>query len=676
VAGALNLADACALVAARARLMQAMPPGGAMVSVRASEADVLPLLEGHERTVSVAAVNGPESVVISGDRDTVLGIARQLRSLGHKTKRLRVSHAFHSPHMDDALEDLTQVAAGLSFTPPTIPVVSNVTGAIAAFDDLRDPRYWARQVRRAVRFHDGLRRLRDAGVTTYVEVGPGAVLTPLAHDSLAGTGSPLVVPALRADRDEPDTVTSALALAHLHGVPIDWRTLLGGGARAHVDLPTYPFQRRRYWLDAGTASDPASATLESGFWDAVERADSTDLAAALQLDTGQVSSLDAVLPALATWRRQRFWRYRVVRTRTSDGSTARRLVRAAVRGPGRGWVPRGTVLVTGGTEGLGAHAARWLARHGADHVVLTATDVADTTAADALVAELAGFGTRATVVVGDTADGDVLADMIAAGDEADPLTAVVHAAGADATAVANLDEATRGLDLDAFVVFTPLPQEFDAFAAEPGHEWRSPDVDPVKVEDLIARRHADRLPALAVAWGPWRTDAVPAGALRSLAPGLAMSVLDEATTDHDPFLVVVDVDWERVAAGGGHLSGQSSFFHDVPEIAQGRATVGPDDAPRLLERLADADDTTAEEILVEVLRSHAAAVLGHTSTEGIGLDSSLLDLGFSSFTALELSNRLNESTGIQVPSVAVFDHPTLSALARYLRTELTTAAAR
>jgi acyl transferase domain-containing protein/acyl carrier protein len=248
VAGVFSLADASRLVAARARLMQALPEGGAMVAVQAEEDEVAALLAGHEGEVSVAAVNGPASVVISGAEDAVLAIAGELAALGRKTHRLRVSHAFHSPLMEPMLAEFREIAASLSYAAPRIPVVSNVTGRVAGPGELEDPEYWVRHVRQAVRFADGVKAAVDAGARVLVEAGPDSVLTAMAQQVLAEADQVVAVPVARKDRDEARVLVEALARLHVRGVAVDWSRYVGAGRR--VDLPTYAFDHQRYWLRA------------------------------------------------------------------------------------------------------------------------------------------------------------------------------------------------------------------------------------------------------------------------------------------------------------------------------------------------------------------------------------------------------------------------------------------
>ncbi|MEU4618335.1 type I polyketide synthase, partial [Streptomyces umbrinus] len=175
LAGVFSLPDACALVAARARLMGALPTGGAMIAVRATEHEVAAVIEGLEQ-VAIAAVNGPHAVVISGEETAVLQAAAHFPH----TRRLRVSHAFHSPQMEPMLAAFRKVAEQITFHPPVIPLVSNLTGTLADPNDLCTPDYWVRHVRETVRFNDGMQALRAEGVTTFLEIGPDATLTPLA----------------------------------------------------------------------------------------------------------------------------------------------------------------------------------------------------------------------------------------------------------------------------------------------------------------------------------------------------------------------------------------------------------------------------------------------------------------------------------------------------------------
>ncbi|WP_055520132.1 type I polyketide synthase, partial [Streptomyces ossamyceticus] len=295
VAGVLDLDDAAALVAARGRLMQALPAGGAMVALHATEDEVLAALADFEgphgdadpdgrvtaastqdprptatgsgdapsppsiasadasRPVAIASVNGPRSVVISGVRDAVLAVAAGFEARGRRTVRLRVGHAFHSPLVEPMLDDFRRAAEKVTFRPPRIPVVSAVTGRLAGAEELCSPEYWVRHARLPVRFADTVRWLGDNGVSAFLEVGPHPALTTAAEDCLPGPENgttPLFTAATRACEPEPETLLSAVARLHVRGAPVEWPTVFEGAGARRVELPTYAFQRQRYWLDA------------------------------------------------------------------------------------------------------------------------------------------------------------------------------------------------------------------------------------------------------------------------------------------------------------------------------------------------------------------------------------------------------------------------------------------
>ena len=254
VSGVLSLPDAAELVAARGRLMQALPSGGAMVALTVSAEELAPLLAARAGEVCLAAVNGPASTVVSGSEAAVLEIAAHWEGNGRKATRLRVSHAFHSAHMDGMLADFRRVAERLDFGPPRIPIVSNVTGAVATAERLRSPAYWVDQVRGTVRFLDGIGWLERAGVTAYLELGPDGALTSLGQDCLTErSDGALLVPLLRREQSEEASLTAALAQLHVHGIVVDWTRRFDPADCGAAELPTYPFQRRRYWLDATPA---------------------------------------------------------------------------------------------------------------------------------------------------------------------------------------------------------------------------------------------------------------------------------------------------------------------------------------------------------------------------------------------------------------------------------------
>ncbi|MDT5011959.1 MAG: 4-hydroxyphenylalkanoate synthase, partial [Mycobacterium sp.] len=211
------------------------------------------LVEGAD----IAAVNAEDSVVVSGAEDAVAAVAEQLRSRGRRVHRLAVSHAFHSSLMEPMLEELSIVARGLGIAKPSIPIVSTVTGE-AADDGFGTAEYWAQNIRQTVRFADGVRQLNALGVTRFIEVGPASGLT-VSVEKIAPDAVPVTT--LAKDTDEPRALMTGLTEAFASGVGVDWRAVCGSGGL--VDLPTYAFERRRFWLSAerGGASDPAGLGL-------------------------------------------------------------------------------------------------------------------------------------------------------------------------------------------------------------------------------------------------------------------------------------------------------------------------------------------------------------------------------------------------------------------------------
>ncbi|MFI8875735.1 type I polyketide synthase [Streptomyces sp. NPDC055243] len=289
VAGVLSLADACTLVAARGRLMDALPPGGAMASVQADESEVTAYLADRAdpargvdgaQGLDIAAVNG-RSVVVSGDEAAVREAIAHWRAQGRESSRLRVSHAFHSTHMEPMLDAFGLVAQGITYSPPTLPLVTAVAGRPATTEEICSPRYWVDHVRRPVRFADSVRYLREQGATHFVELGPDSVLTGLARDCLAGRPvatadaawparattsgggtdcpAPLTVPTLRGPWPEAAALSATVAALHAHGVDVDWHAVFAGRGARPTALPTYAFQRERYWLEADAAASPTEA---------------------------------------------------------------------------------------------------------------------------------------------------------------------------------------------------------------------------------------------------------------------------------------------------------------------------------------------------------------------------------------------------------------------------------
>jgi acyl transferase domain-containing protein/acyl carrier protein len=850
----LSLEDACTLVAARGRLMGALPKGGAMVAVQASEEEARERLASVQN-VALAAVNGPFSVVFSGDEQEVSSLAAEWAERGRKTSRLRVSHAFHSHRMDGMLEELAQLAAKLSFAEPQITVVSNLTGEPLSREQAADGRYWAEHARHTVRFADGIRWIADRGVRSFLELGPDGVLSAMCIGCLAGQSTPdgkatdassqpeeyeiTAVPALRGERPEARALLSALGEQWVGGVTVDWTALFDPHTR-FVKLPTYAFQRRHYWLDSPPFLDRGltgvdswryqihwkplmwkTAPTLSGTWLVVlpESLDgdpwSIKLIDALQQHGANVQSLcidparsqgehlvqrlreqadagsgdealEGIVSLLAlqeechaanscvpdglvgnvaltqmlgdanvsaplwlltrgamkigpsdrscspvqaqTWglgrvigleHPQRFGGLIDLPETLEERSTSllagvladsghedqlairdsgvfvRRLGR-----PRRGaatvgtWTPpAGTILITGGTGGLGGHAARWLAGAGAEHLLLLSRRGLDAPGAEELQTELSDLGAQVTIAACDIADRTQVASAIDSVPGDQPLSAVVHAAGASSTCAIesltashlqaalsakaqgalHLDALTQDLDLSAFVMFSSIAGTLGP-ALEAPYAAANASIDA-----LAAQRRARGLVATSVAWGPWDGEGMAANqevreavqrlGLECMDPRLAIEALQGALLDEETFVVVADMRWETYAPIFT-FARPRPLIEDLPEVRAVLHEDGGDSKESidngLLQRLREASPQQRPKMVLELVRSEAAHVLGHSSLDEVDSRRTFKELGFDSLTALELRNRLSLATSLRLPPTVVFNYPTSVELAEHL----------
>ncbi|BBC29262.1 Polyketide synthase [Streptomyces graminofaciens] len=1093
VAGLWSLTDACRVVAARGLLMSELPEGGAMLSVAAPEHEIAPLLPDR---AEIAAVNGPTSVVVSGDATAVTETADLCARQGWKTKRLRVGHAFHSAHMDPILEPFRQVLESVKYHEPHTPLTSTATGERVSPADLRSPDHWTRQVRDRVRFQEAIRRLAADGVTRFVGIGPDTTAMAMTQDCLpdptdaaaGATGdarkAPLAVSLMRPGHPEPTAALTALAELFVRGTTMNWAALFSASGARRVDLPTYSFQRERYWLEASHPRDVTRAGLlgaehpllgavvtdpESGGVTLTGRlslaeqpwladhaiAGTTILPAAAfvelvvragdEVECGEVEELtlhaplvlpssggaqvqvrvgasdesgrrlvgvyaraesaaadgwtrhasgtlaatasapedvealtqwpprDAVsLPSVsevyddftgrgyaygpvfqglrAAWRRgdevfaevalpegaaseaaeyglhpalldaalqsmtflpddafrtatpalpftlsgvtlrtagASALRVRVRRTgedtvtvqvydptgapvasidalvtrpvpveqlaagqgmrdclftvewspvsadggvpekqwtvladpasgedtetdvafvRCPAGPDARTvtatalawiqawlddpvresarlvfvtrgavatdsddaptcleqagvwgLVRSAAREhpgrfalvdldtdlpaddetwttlaarvaseselalrDGRALVPRltravavsegrglgdlagRTVLITGGTGGLGSLVARHVVAAGAGHVLLAGRRGPDAPGVAELTLELAQLGARVSVVACDVGERDAVAELLASVPAEFPLTAVIHTAGvvddgvvtsltsgqldavfgAKADAAWHLHELTRDMDLSAFVLFSSLSGVMGA-AGQANYAAANATLDA-----LAAHRRAQGLPAVSLAWGLWERTSGMTGHLaqtdfarmtragvRPLSSEQGLALLDAAVGMAEALVVPARLDAAAARAADG----------EVPPVLRGLAGGGvrrplsratataagaaPGDQG-LATRLTSLSEADQYELLLDLVRTHLAAVLGHTRSTTLDAGRAFKDLGVDSLTAVELRNRLNTATGLRLPATLVFDHPSAGSLAAFLRTEL------
>ncbi|MFH8760718.1 SDR family NAD(P)-dependent oxidoreductase, partial [Streptomyces atroolivaceus] len=380
------------------------------------------------------------------------------------------------------------------------------------------------------------------------------------------------------------------------------------------------------------------------------------------------------------------------------GLLARRLRRAplAVTVDGVGWTPRGTALVTGGTGALGAHVARWLARSGVEHLVLTSRRGRQAPEAAALEAELTGLGAMVTIAACDVADRgalDALLGELAA--DGVRVTSVLHTAGVaqssrieetqahDVTAISagkadgarHLDEAFADTELDAFVLFSSTAGVWGG-AGQGAYGAANAYLDA-----LAERRRSRGAVATSVAWGPWSEGGMAAQGdaeahlrrrgVRALAPDTALTLLRHAIDQRVTCLTVADVEWEKFALSYTSTR-PSTLLSDIPEALRAQTPAEPseDGADELARRLSGLSGAERQQALTELVRTHAAAVLGHTGVAGIEADKPFRDVGFDSLAAVEFRNRLAKATGLAVSATSIFDYPTPAELAEHLRSEL------
>ncbi|MCQ9184320.1 SDR family NAD(P)-dependent oxidoreductase [Streptomyces sp. IBSBF 2953] len=662
VIGVLPLADAAALVAARGRLMQELPTGGAMVAVQATEPEVLELIGDMAHQVGVAAVNGPAAVVLSGAAEAVLDLAGQLRAMGRKTKRLEVSHAFHSPLMEPMLDRFAEVARGVRFAPPALAFFSTLTGGPVTAEELGSPEYWVRHVRQAVRFHDVVGALRADGVSTFLELGPDGVLSAMGPNCLpADAEAAAFVPSLRGGAAEAQSLTKAVVRLHVHGVPVDWPAFCGapvdwaaafdGPRPPRTELPTYAFQRQRYWLDAPPAQPE---------------------------DLGAAGLVPADHPLLG----------------------------AAIELPGSDGL-----LFSGR---LAARTLPWLAQHTlAGRPVLPASAVLDMVlrAGDdtgcALVEELVLESPLVLPVQG----GTDLRLTVTPSDEG--CTVQLH----------SRPEGTSGSG--GWVRNAHGTLRTDGPAPDAGlTEWPPEGAVPVATEDLyerMARAGLDHGPALQTVRAVWRRDAelyaelalAPAeaqeagryrvhpvlldGALHALglteAGGLPTTW--QGVSVHATGATAARVRIAPAASGAVALlltdrsglpvaSANSVFLSAVPADLPGPATPRPAPAahpdrrtvvtepvaaPGVRDRLLAQSPDERARTLLDIVRRSTALVFGHPGADDVDPEQSFKDIGIDSLTAVELRNHVTAATGLQVPPTVLFDCPTPAALAARLDEE-------
>nr|WP_256252329.1 type I polyketide synthase [Streptomyces sp. yr375] len=903
VAGALSLEDAARVVVLRSRAITRLAGTGGMVSVFASAERVAGLLvEG----VGIAAVNGPGSVVVSGEAAALDVFLAGCAEAGVEARRVAVDYASHSAMVEALEAEITESLKGIVSQAPAVPMLSTYTGEWVKPGEL-DSSYWYGNLRHRVRLADAVAELSAAGHGLFVEVSPHPVLTAAVQDTLdeipGGGGNGVALGTLRREQGGAERLLTSVAEAFVHGADVDWTTVLpASGAGRGGDLPTYAFQRQRYWLSpgpaaAGSAGSAGGAAMDEAFWSVVESGDLDAVADTLGVDGDR--PLSEVLPALSAWRGRQdeaaaigSWRYRVdwlparldgagtlsgtwlvvappgtaagrlavecaaaladrgadvvrssaevtaappaayvrmlreagplagvvsllaldsepagadgvpcglngslalvkaliaehveaplwlvtsgaveavadVAERPSDpgqaqvwalgrvygleypdrwgglidlpaaldeaaalrlggvlagglgaedqvalradGPLVRRLLRAPEpRAGGVGWRPHGTVLITGGTGGLGGRLAVRLGREGARHLVLTSRRGPDAPGADELRDELTALGVEVTIAACDAADREALAELVgrveAKGGE--PITAVFHAAGIadtvalDRTEPAHLAAAHRAKGIGTLNLEELLGDRLEAFVLFSSNAavWGSNGLAAYGSANAFLDAFAENrrrlgLPVTSIAWGLWEGEGMAQGrpsdemvrrGLRPMAPEWAVTAMLRSVAAGETTLSVAAVDWELFHAAFASAR-RRPLIEDIDDVqrllAEERAGAGAQaDAGADVGAAGAASDWAGrlgamppgerELALVRLVRGQAATVLGLDSPDDVPAVRAFRELGFDSMMAVDIRGRLSRSTGLKLPATLIFDHPTPQTLARHLVSQL------
>ncbi|MGP3688925.1 type I polyketide synthase [Streptomyces sp. IBSNAI002] len=661
VSGVLDLAEAGKLVAARGRLMQALPEGGAMVAVQATEADVTPLLARAGGAVCVAAVNGPDALVLSGAEDAVLALAAELAGRGRKTRRLQVSHAFHSQLMEPMLDEFRTVARGLSYRPGELPVVSTLTGELVRDGQLGDPEYWVDQVRSAVRFSDAVTSLSGQGATTFLEIGPGGALAAMALGTL-GAPEGSCIATLRKNGAEAADVMTALAELHVRGTDLDWEAVLGRPAtEAGADLPTYAFQHQRYWVEGDET--PAGGAEALG---------ATGARHPLLGTVIDMPGVDGDHGVVLTGQLSPRGRGRFAGRVAADGTTA---------------VPAAALLemIVRAADEVGCGSLEQIAVE-----------------APLTLPEHRGVQVRVSV------DGPGTDGRRRAAVHARPLDPEQAPWTCHARAVL-----VPGMPQPAFDLRTwSVPADSDALLPGAHRVWQADGQIFAEIE--LAEEPADEAarftlhPELldtALRVLDSRTAADPSAAAagrRDLSAGAALAVYAEGAAalrlritparDGRHLLELADAGGEPVALlgplalGAGAADGAEepveTAGHDTAAAAaEPRQTAsaalnrrvvarGEGAGGAIAGRLAGLSAAEQHRVLLDVVQESTALVLGHRDADGFDAEQSFKSLGFDSLTAVKFCNRMRDLTGMNLPTTLVFDYPNPAVLADHLRAEL------